>query len=401
VRPFRKLISIEEALDMARSAIEPVTGVEVVRVAKANGRVVAKDVQSRVDVPPFDRAAMDGYAVRAEDTFGAGRAKPLSLDIAGVIYAGRSRGGEVESGRCFAIATGAVMPGGADAVVMVENTEKVGDRILVMKPVYPGENVSKQGEDIGMGEVVLSAGDVINPARIGSLSAVGLKDLAVYVRPRVTVVPTGEEIAEPGEELEPGQIYNVNAYTLAPLIEDNGCEAVVVPVVEDTMEAIEGALEMSLGSEMVVFTGGSSVGERDLMFDLIDKHGEVLFHGIMVKPGKPTILGKVEDSMILGMPGYPTSCLSNGYLILEPMLRELARLPARRRERIELTSGQRIVSTIGRHQFFPVKVKGEKAVPAFKESGAITSMSEADGYIEIPADVDLVEKGEVVLVTLF
>jgi molybdenum cofactor synthesis domain-containing protein len=293
------------------------------------------------------------------------------------------------------------MPGGADAVVMVENTEKVEDRILVMKPVYPGENVSKQGEDIGMGEVVLSAGEVINPARIGSLSAVGLKDVQVYVRPRITVVPTGEEIAEPGQELEPGQIYNVNAYTLAPLIEDNGCDAVVVPVVEDTMEAIEGALEISLGSEVIVFTGGSSVGERDLMFDLIDKHGEVLFHGIMVKPGKPTILGKVEDSMILGMPGYPTSCLSNGYLILEPMLRELARLPARRRERIELTSGQRIVSTIGRHQFFPVKVQGETAVPAFKESGAITSMSEADGYIEIPADVDLVEKGEVVLVTLF
>ncbi len=401
MRPFRKLISIEEALEIARKAIEPVTGVEVIPVAKANGRVVAKDVQSRVDVPPFDRAAMDGYAVRAEDTFGAGRTKPLSLDIEGVIYAGRSRGGEVESGRCFAIATGAVMPGGADAVVMVENTEKVGDRILVMKPVYPGENVSKQGEDIGMGEVVLSAGEVINPARIGSLSAVGLKDVPVYVRPRITVVPTGEEIAEPGQELEPGQIYNVNAYTLAPLIEDNGCDAVVVPVVEDTMEAIEGALEMSLGSEVIVFTGGSSVGERDLMFDLIDKHGEVLFHGIMVKPGKPTILGKVEDSMILGMPGYPTSCLSNGYLILEPMLRELARLPARQRERIELTSGQRIVSTIGRHQFFPVKVKGETAVPAFKESGAITSMSEADGYIEIPADVDLVEKGEVVLVTLF
>ncbi len=401
MRPFRRLISLQEALLIANKAIEPVTSHEEVDIRHAFGRVLADDIVSKVDVPPFDRAAMDGFAVRAEDTFGAKRGNPATLDMTGAIYAGDNRGESVEKGGCMAIATGAILPTGADAVVMVENTERNLEKVEIMKPVYPGENVSKRGEDIREGVVVLKGGDVLNPARIGALSAIGLKEIPVFVKPKVSIIPTGGEIVEPGENLDAGQIYNVNVYTLSPLVQDSGCVPVIMDVVEDTLEAIEDALETSLDSEVVVFTGGSSVGERDLMLDLLEKRGAVLFHGIMVKPGKPTILGKVQDTVVIGMPGYPTSCLSNGYLFLEPMLRMLARLPRRERETVDLAIERRIVSTIGRHQFYPVKVRGDIAVPAFKDSGAITSMSGADGYFEIPADVDLVEKGEIVRVTLF
>ncbi len=401
MRPFKKLITLDEALEIAERAVEPVAAFEAIHIRDAGWRVLAKDIRAKVDVPPFDRAAMDGYAVRAEDTFGSKRTAPAVLDKRGEIYAGEEVGHVVEKGSCVAIATGAVLPDGADAVVMVENTETEGDNVRVMKPVYPWENVSKRGEDIREGSVILRKEDFLNPGRIGALSAVGLDEIPVYARPRVCVVPTGEEIAEPGDELGAGRIYNVNSYTLAPLIRDNGCEPIVKPIIEDTLEALERTLEESLDSEIVIFSGGSSVGERDLIVDLIEKRGKILFHGIMVKPGKPTILGIVDKTLVLGMPGYPVSCLSNGYLILEPMLRKLARLPLRRRETVELTVDQRIVSTIGRHQFYPVKIRGDVACLAFKESGAITSMSEADGYIEIPADVDLVEKGEVVTVKLF
>jgi molybdenum cofactor synthesis domain-containing protein len=401
MRPFKRLISLQEALLIANRAIEPITSPEVVDIKHAFGRVLADDIVSKVDVPPFDRAAMDGFAVLAEDTFGAKRGDPATLDFRGAIYAGDNRGGSLEKGGCLAIATGAILPSGADAVVMVENTERDLGKVEIMKPVYPGENVSKRGEDIREGAVVLKGGNVLNPGRIGALSAIGMKEIPVFVKPKVSVIPTGGEITEPGENLKPGQIYNVNVYTLSPLVRDNGCVPVIMDIVEDTLEAIEDALERSLDSEVVVFTGGSSVGDRDLMLDLLEKRGEVLFHGIMVKPGKPTILGKVQGTVVIGMPGYPTSCLSNGYLFLEPMLRRLARLPRRERETVDLAIGQRIVSTIGRHQFYPVKVKGDIAVPAFKESGAITSMSEADGYFEIPADIDLVEKGEIVSVTIF
>jgi molybdenum cofactor synthesis domain-containing protein len=401
VRPFRKLIPIEEALEIGFAAVDPIDRVETVPVRDAAGRVVAREVRADVDVPPFDRAAMDGYAVCAEDTVGAGRMRPVTLDIRGAIYAGEGGGVEVGRGTCVVTATAAVLAPGADAVVMVENTEIDGDAVRIMKPVYPGENVSRRGEDIEKGSRVLEPGDVLNPARIGAVCAVGLREVPVFCRPRVAVIATGGEIAEPGEPLGPGQIYNVNSYTLVPLIQENGCEPVPLPVIEDTLDALESILDDALDTDLVVFTGGSSVGDRDRLVDLFERRGEILYHGIMVKPGKPTLLGKIDGTAVLGMPGYPTSCLSNGYLILEPMLRKMARLPTRERETVVRKLERRIVSTIGRHQFYPVRIRGDVASLAFKESGAITSMSAADGYIEIPADVDLVEKGEEVRVTLF
>jgi molybdenum cofactor synthesis domain-containing protein len=374
---------------------------EAVKLVEACGRVLAGDITSGVSVPPFDRAAMDGYAVVAEDTFKAGKFNPVVLDCVEKVYTGQIPENRVSSGRCAEIATGAVMPEGADGVVMVEDTEKGADgRINIYKPIYPGENLSRQGEDISPGATVLHAGEVLNPGKIGALAALGIAEAEVFKKPEMLVIPTGDEIAGPGGELKKGQIYNINSYTLGAVINEHGGLARLHPVVDDEREAVEKSIRDNLSYQVIIFTGGSSVGTRDVIGDVIEGMGEVFFHGVAVKPGKPTLLGKVEDTLVIGMPGYPTSCLSNGYMILLPILRRMAHLPPVVERRVIAELERRLTSTIGRHQFYTVKLIEGKAHPAFKESGSITSMSDADGYIEIPAHVDLLEKGEEVEVKL-
>jgi molybdopterin molybdotransferase len=402
MRPLKETVSLEEARAVIDGAIRPVERAEVVRLERSSGRVVFRDLISETDVPPFARAAMDGYAVIAEDTFGAGAFAPRLVSCLERVYTGQVPTVTVGRGQCVEIATGAPMPAGADAVVMVEETER-GDaeEIRIFGPVYPGQNVGRQGADITVGQVIVSAGTTLNASRIGALAAVGYAEVEVYQRPRVAILSTGNEIVEPGRPLEPGQIYDINRYTLSTIIEQHGASAIVRPTAADTLEELDAALEACSGDDMVVFSGGSSVGERDLILDAVLRRGEVLIHGIALKPGKPTLFGRIGGTPVFGMPGYPTSCLSNGYMLLVPALRRLARLQAERERTVFLPLGQRVVSTTGRHQFFTVRIAGGVAMPAFKASGDITSMSQADGYIEIAAQTDIVEKGEVVEVKLF
>jgi molybdenum cofactor synthesis domain-containing protein len=233
------------------------------------------------------------------------------------------------------------------------------------------------------------------------LAALGLTDVKVFDKPRVAILSNGNEIVEPGQPLGPGQIYDINRFTLAAIIGAHGGTAVALPTAADTIDALSAAIDTALREDVLVFSGGSSVGERDLILDVLLQRGEVLFHGVAVKPGKPTVFGRVGATPVLGMPGYPTSCLSNGYMLLVPMLRKLARLPEYRAQTVRVPLGRRIVSTTGRHQFYTVRITDGAAVPAFKASGDITSMAHADGYIEIPAHVDIVEAGEIVEVKLF
>jgi len=232
------------------------------------------------------------------------------------------------------------------------------------------------------------------------LAAVGSGSVKVYSRPRVAIVTTGDEIAELGTKLRPGQVYNINSYTLSAAVAANGGEPRILPIVKDTMDDLERAIDENDDCEIIVFSGGSSVGERDIMLDLLERRGEVLFHGIAVKPGKPTLFGTVGKQLLFGMPGYPTSCLSNAYMLLVPTVRTMARLPSREPVSVLARLSKRVVSTTGRTQFLTVRLEGGIAHPAFKESGAITSMAYADGYVMIPADVDLVEKDEQVRVFL-
>jgi molybdenum cofactor synthesis domain-containing protein len=402
MRPIRETIALDEAIRLIGEATSPIVRTERLDIREARGRVLAADVISALDVPPFSRAAMDGYAVIAEDTFGAGQFEPKVLACIEQVYTGQVPAKSVGRGVCIEIATGAPMPAGADAVVMVEETEKDdGGLVRVFSPVYPRQNVGRQGADITAGQAVLREGDVLNPSRIGALAAIGVLEVDVFERPRVAILSTGNEIIDPGQPLQPGQIYDINKFTLGAIIREHGAVPVPYPTAQDTLEALDVALDACAREDLIIFSGGSSVGERDLILDAVARRGEVLFHGIAVKPGKPTLFGVIFGKPVLGMPGYPTSCLSNSYMLLVPALRRMARLPAARARTVMLPLGQRIVSTTGRHQFYTVRIADGTAMPAFKASGDITSMSQADGYIEIPAQTDIVEKGELVEVKLF
>ncbi len=401
MRPIKETIPLEEARAIIDEAVKPIERRERVNLMDANGRAGAADVKSTRDVPPFSRAGMDGFAVIADDTFGASRYEPKTLRVVEKVYTGEVPSKRVDAGTAAEIATGAPMPAGADAVVMVEETEKNGDHVRILTPVYPRQNVGRQGADIVIGQTVLRKGDVLNPSRIGALAAVGVDDVDVYARPTVAILSTGNEIVDPGQELGPGQIYDINKFTLSTIIQEHGGIPKPFATAQDTIEALEAAIDACASCDVLVFSGGSSVGERDLILDVIGRKGEILFHGIAVKPGKPTVFGTVNGKPVFGMPGYPTSCLSNAYMLLVPALRKLARLTPRQQAMVALPLGQRIVSTTGRHQFYTVKIVDGQAMPAFKASGDITSMSQADGYIEIPAQTDIVEKGEIVEVRLF
>jgi molybdenum cofactor synthesis domain-containing protein len=261
--------------------------------------------------------------------------------------------------------------------------------------------VGRRGVDIAAGSRVVARGDILNPSRIGALAAAGIAEVEVFAKPRLAILSTGDEIVEPGRPLAPGQVYDINRFTLGAIIGVHGGEAVLLPTAADTVESLSRAVDAGLTHDLLVFSGGSSVGERDLITDVLRARGEVIFHGVAVKPGKPTVLGRIGTTPVLGMPGYPTSCLSNGYMLLVPMLRRMARLPEHQPRVVQAPLSRRIVSTTGRHQFYPVRLENGEATPAFKASGDITSMALADGYIEIPANVDIVEAGQTVHVKLF
>jgi molybdenum cofactor synthesis domain-containing protein len=401
MRPFHSTISLTDAQDIIGATGEPLTRTETVSLRDARGRVLAEDVTASVDVPPFARAAMDGYAVRAADTAGAGRERPAVLRCLERIYTGQMPVHAITDGLCIEVATGAPLPDGADAVVMVEETAAEGDAIRIFAAAAPGQNIGRQGQDIRQGQLVLSAGTVLTASRVGAVAALGHTAVSVYAKPQVAILSTGNEVVEPGQPLAPGQIYDINSYTLAAIVAEHGGLPVIHRTVADTLEDLARAVDDCLADDVLVFSGGSSVGTRDLTLDVLRAKGEVLFHGIAVKPGKPTAFGRVAGKLAFGMPGYPTSCLTNAYVLLVPLLRRLARLPAQsiRVERMPL--GARVSSTPNRHQFYTVRVEQGRAMPAFKASGDITSMSQADGYIEIDADTTTVEAGTLVDVKFF
>jgi molybdenum cofactor synthesis domain-containing protein len=248
---------------------------------------------------------------------------------------------------------------------------------------------------------VLASGTWLSPARLGVIAALGLTGARAYARPRVSILCTGNEVIAPGRPLAPGQIYDVNTATLAAVVREHGGDPVPHSPVRDDRTAIAVAFEDALADDVVLVSGGSSVGERDYVLETIEARGHVRFQGIAVKPGMPTIFGVVNGRPVFGMPGNPTSCLSNAYLLVAPLLRRIARLPASPESVTTARLSKTVSSPAGRHQFYPVHLDGDEAVPAFKGSGDITSLAGADGYFEIPADVDRVEAGEVVEVKRF
>ena len=397
MKPFGKLMTRLDAVRLIEENTRRITRVEEIPLGEAAGRVLADDIVAGFNVPPFNRSSMDGYAVRASDTAGA----PVTLKLIGARHAGEVFHGVVGAGECLEIATGAPVPNGADAVVMVEYTKLAGDVVEIQRTAKPGSNIAPEGEDIKKGEVVVKAGEILTPGRLGAVAALGFTKVRVYERPRVAIYSTGNEVVSQGWPLKPGQVYDINSYTLSAVVAATGGVPVVRGLVRDDFDAIVTAVKDASAYDVAVFSGGSSVGVRDLFAGVIEDLGKVHFHGLRVKPGKPTLFGEVGGIPVFGMPGYSTSCLNNAYVFLVPALRRVAGLPPAEQRAVKRRLSRAIMAEGEREQFYSVRVEGGEAVPVFKQSGDITSMAYANGYIIIPIGTQLLEAGAEVTVYLF
>ncbi len=405
-----------ERFDAACAHLSAAT--ERIALALARGRVLAADVVARVDVPAFDRSNVDGYAVHASDTAGASELDPSRLELSDLtLAAGQAPPGgfEVERGVAVPIATGAVVPRGADAVLMVEHSAPGGSAVFVVRPVAPGENVTFAGSDIGRGEVVMRRGAILSSRETGVLAAVGADQIEVVVRPRVAVVSTGDEIVEPGGELMVGQVYDSNQRMLLDAVEELGCEAVVGGIVPDEESRLEGLIEGLVTGpsavDVVVLSGGTSKGEGDVNATVVQNLAEripgskgVVVHGVALKPGKPILLAVVGGKPVVVLPGFPTSATFTFHEFVAPLLRRLSGLVRPERAVVSATLPLRITSVPGRTEYSLVDLvdgpSGLAAYPLGAGSGSVTAFGRADGFIRIPASVEYEDEGAVVDVHL-
>ncbi|ESP88272.1 molybdopterin biosynthesis protein [Candidatus Halobonum tyrrellensis] len=429
-KEFRDLSTPAEAREAVES-LDLTPDPETVPLAEARGRVLAERVDADLDVPGFDRASMDGYAVRARDTFGHDETDPATLDRVGAVHAGEEPSVTVEPGTCAEISTGAVLPDGADAVVIVERTTETadGDRIEVRTSVAPGDSVMFAGADIAAGARALGPGTELTPREIGLLSALGRDAVEVRGTPVVGIVSTGDELVRPGEELhgERGQIYDVNSYTVAAGVEEAGGDPRLYPHAGDDYEAMGDLLvEASEECDLVLSSGSTSASAVDVVYRVIEERGELLLHGVSIKPGKPMLVGRVAESAYVGLPGYPVSALTIFRTFVAPAIRRAAGRPEPRTATVEGRMAVRERSDEGRTRLVPVGlVEGgpSEAVgdddgatggadadgaagntlvyPVDKGSGATTSLVEADGVVTVDADTEYLAAGERVAVDLF
>jgi putative molybdopterin biosynthesis protein len=412
-KEFRDLATPEDAhAAIASLDLSPET--ETVALSDANGRILAERVDAELDVPGFDRASMDGYAVRARDTFGADEADPAVLEQIGTVHAGEEPDVTVESGTCAEISTGAVMPDGADAVVMVERTDEVEEGIAVRTSLAPGDHVMLAGADIAAGARALGPGTELTPREIGLLSALGVDEVPVRGTPRVGIVSTGDELVRPGDDLhsERGQIYDVNSYTVAAGVAEAGGEPVLYPHAGDDYEEMERLLvQASEECDLVLSSGSTSASAVDVIYRVIEERGELLLHGVAVKPGKPMLVGRLDGesgsrSAYVGLPGYPVSALTIFRTFVAPAIREAAGRPEPATATVTGQMAVRERYGEGRLRLMPVGLVEDEAgetlvYPVDKGSGATTSLVEADGVVAVHPDTEYLAEGEDVEVQLF
>jgi molybdopterin molybdotransferase len=412
---FLKLKSPAEALSLLLANIAPLKDRdEEVRTDHALHRVVARDVLAPHGLPQFARSTVDGYALVAGDTFGAGSAQPAYLGLVGEVTMGSAPRFVIASGMCAVIHTGGMIPAGADAVVMLENTQTIvgtrtGGEIEIHKAVAPGENVIKIGEDVFAGQVVVQAGREIRAQEIGGLLALGIGSILVRQRPRVAIISTGDEIVEPDRMPLPGQVRDVNAQCLAALVADDGCDAVQYGIVPDEPGKLHAIASQALEDcDMVVITAGSSASTRDLTADTIQALGApgVLVHGISIRPGKPTILGICKGKPAIGLPGNPVSAFVVARLFVLPAASNLlGRTVTGPTPLIQARLAVNLASQSGREDWWPVTLEANPsdplewlAVPVFGRSNLIFNLVVADGLCCIPSDANGLAAGEIVQV---
>ncbi|WP_254273378.1 molybdopterin molybdotransferase MoeA [Haloarcula marina] len=388
---FKRRTRLDEARETLLDAVTPHDRTERVPLRAADERVVASPVAADRPVPHYRRAAMDGYAVRAEDTFGATGRSPEQLRV----------GEDVGPGTAVRVHTGSELPSGADAVVMVEDADRRGDALSVFDAVAGGENVAPIGEDVEAGQTLYEAGHRLRPSDLGLLKAVGLDAVSVYERPRVAVVPTGEELVQ--DDPDPGEVVETNGQTVTQYVERWGGEATYRDVVTDDEDALRAAVERDLDHDIVVTTGGSSVGERDLIPEVVEELGEVLVHGVALKPGHPVALGRVAETPVVMLPGYPVACIVNAVQFLRPALERAGHLPRTTPPTTEARLTRKIASDPGTRTFARVRLDADDEGPAATPtrasgSGVLSSVALADGWVVVPEGLEGYDAGETVAV---
>lgn len=410
-KAFFKVVAPSEARAILTD-IAPVA-TEAIETVRARGRVLAEDLTSQVDLPHFARAAMDGYAVLAKDTFGASASQPAYLKLAGTVEMGKEATRRVEKGEAIRISTGGMMPPGSDAVVMVEYTEEAAaGTVEFHRGVSPGQNVILIGDDIQKGAPVFSRGRRLRAHDLGALTGIGVSKITVYKKPRVALISTGDEIVAVDSEPLPGQVRNINQHSLAGLIDECGAELKDFGVVRDDREALKEALGRALEwADVVMLSGGSSMGAKDIALDVILSFpgAEMVFHGISVSPGKPTIFARAAGKPVLGLPGYPVSALVIFELFAAPLVRALGGENASAAGEFKKTTRAilktNVASQAGREDYIRVCLEkaGDKtyARPLPSKSGAIFTLVKADGMIRVDLNQEGIEQGEEVEVILF
>jgi molybdopterin molybdotransferase len=389
---FKQRTRVDEALERFLDAVDPHDRTERVSLSAADGRVVAETVTAPNPVPGYDRAAMDGYAVRAEDTFGSTDRSPSVLATAP---------DEVEPGEAVRVHTGSAMPPGADAVVMIERVEEVGHELEVFDAVARGENVGPVGEDVDEGQELFEPGHRLRPSDLGLLKSVGLDVVEVHDPPTVSVVPTGEELVQ--RDPDPGEVVETNGLTVSLLAEQWGANATYRDIVTDDQDALRAAVQRDLTHDVVVTTGGSSVGERDLIPEVVSELGEVLVHGVAIKPGHPVALGVVEETPVVMLPGFPVACLVNAVQFLRPALKRIGHLPDRPFPTREATLSRKVSSAPGERAFVRVELDerdGELVATPTRASGSgiLSSVALADGWVVVPESKEGLDAGTTVAV---
>ena len=407
---FFTLVPPDEARARILAAVQPLGDVETVPTIDALGRVMAADVTSPQVLPEFRRSTVDGYAVRAQDTFGASESLPAYLRLIGEVPMGQVAALTVAAGTLATVHTGGNVPDGADAVVMIEYTHTTGeDEVEVRRPAAPGENVIQPGEDINTGDLILPRGHRLREQDVGGLMAVGITEVQVVRQPRVAVFATGDEVIPPDQPTQPGQVRDVNSHTVAALAEQAGAVAIRGGILPDQFDLILERVRAAIadGADMVVLSAGSSVSVRDVTADVFNKVGEpgVLVHGIATKPGKPTILGMGSGVPLIGLPGNPVSAFVQFLMVCTPVIYRLQGAQTPRSLFVRARLATNVASVAGREDYVPTRLidtdEGLVADPIFFKSNLIFTLVHADGLIRVPLNTTGLEAGEMVEVRVF
>jgi molybdopterin molybdotransferase len=392
---FGRLTPVETARRRLLAAARPTRRVESVRVEEAFGRVAAETVRAPFPVPSFPRTTWDGYALRAVDTRTASRARPVALTVVGEVFAEQAYPGRLRRGEAVAIATGGAIPQGADAVVIFEEVERSGETVRLRSPVRSGDRISRPGHDFPRGSVLVQRGTELTATALGTVAACGVATVSVFARPVVAILPNGNELLSPGSLPRPGMIYESNNASLAAVVEAAGAIPRPSPPLPDDPDRIEAAIRDALETaDLVLATGGSSVGERDHLPRILPKLGPLLFHGVAVRAGKPTLAARVGDRLVVGLPGHPTSCLANMYWLVLPVLRKIGRRPGPGwHEGFATLGSDAVAPSPGLATIVPLRFEGDRAYSTFRGSSIITSLSGATAFAMLPPGRRVVRAG--------